>query len=105
MRVASPFMRGGVLFTTRSVHIKDIDERWFYRVDNINLDENNEDWVWSVSVDVWKDMGKHIPFVTHDRRDADYLARGYLDDYLYRLEEHVCQFILDYKTNIENIGE
>lgn len=89
----------GVLYTTRSTYIKDIDERWFYHVDTIEMgDDLTGGWFWSVAVDVWRDE-KHIPFTTYDVRNYEFLARGHLDDYLYRLEEHVQRFVLDYKTN------
>lgn len=88
----------GVLYTTRSTYIKDIDERWYYHVDEIKLGGEGDEWHWQVSVDVWND-GKHIPYTVFDRREKCYLARGHLDDYLYRLEEHVQRFVLDYKTN------
>jgi hypothetical protein len=101
----SPFMRGGVMFTTRTTYINDIDERWFYRVDGINYGERDGKWEWSVAVDVWSSEDKHIPYATYNKYNEDYIARGHLDDYLYRMEEHVCQFIMDYKTNIEMVGE
>ena len=94
----------GVLFTTRSTYIKDIDERWYFYVDRIDLQEREGEWEWTVAVNVWTqpqiERNHHIPFTTYNHNPLEYMARGYLDDYLYRLEDHVRQFIMDYKTNM-----
>jgi hypothetical protein len=102
---SSPFMRGGVLFTTRTVYINDIDERWFYRVDGIKYEQQGDEWTWAVSVDAWSSDDRHTPFTTYNKYKEDYIARGHLDDYLYRIDEHVAQFVIDYKTNMEMVGQ